>query len=141
MGWEYDPETDALLLACKESAGKGYRGFKAVYAISLKTMTLHEDPWLLISLKEIEKKSGKGKFNPSGIAIHPVSKTIFIISADRESIIEMSRNGKLLSQRELPRKINSQHEGIAFAPDLSLMICNDGQGRTGTLVRYPLSQQ
>ncbi len=135
-GLEYDPQTDCLLLACKGDAGKGYGGYKAVYAFSLKTKELIVPPRFLISLDAV-KKTSKGSFNPSGIARHPVSGTFFVISADGESIIEIDSSGKLLGQEEIPKKVNSQPEGIAFAPDNSLLLCNDGQGGTGTLTVYP----
>jgi len=137
-GLEYDPETDCLLVACKADAGEHFRGYKAIYAFSLKTKTLLEKPRFLIPLKEVKKESARGDFNPSGIARHPVSGTIFIVTADGESIIEIDRAGRVLGQEKLPKRTNSQPEGIAFAPDLSLIICNDGQGGTGTLSVYPV---
>ena len=139
-GLEYDPESDCLLLACKGDPGKGFDDHKAVYAFSLRTKKLLETPRFLLSLKDVKKRAVKGNFNPSGIARHPKSGTFFIVSADGESIVEIDRNGKLLAQEHLSKKVNSQAEGIAFAPDLSLLICNDGQGGTGTLTVYPMKQ-
>ena len=49
-------------------------------------------------------------------------------------IVEIDRNGSILGQAELPGKIHSQPEGIVFAPDMSMIIANDGQGGRGTLV-------
>jgi len=137
-GLEYDAQTNALLLACKKYPGKGLKGYKAVYAVPLETMKMDKQPRLLIPLNAVSEKSHKGNFNPSGIALHPRSGTFFIISADGETIVEITREGVVLAQRELSKKINPQPEGIAFAPDLSLLICNDGQGKTGYLVTYPL---
>jgi uncharacterized protein YjiK len=141
-GLEYDPETDCLLLACKgepslTSGKKKHHGYKAVYAFSLKTYKLLEKPRFLIPLDAVTKSARNGQFNPSGIARHPKSGTYFIITADGESIIELSRDGKILAQQEISKKANSQPEGIAFAPDLSMILCNDGQGGSGTLTVYP----
>jgi uncharacterized protein YjiK len=137
-GLEYDPDTDCLLLACKALAGKGLSKYKAVYAFQLKTKKLLKEPRFLIPLENVNQESRKRGFNPSGIARHPRSGTYFIISADGESIIEINDKGKLLAQEAIPKKVNSQPEGITFAPDLSLILCNDGQGGTGTLTVYPL---
>ena len=137
-GLEYDPERNSLLLACKGSPGKGYSGTKAVYEFSLSTRRMNKQPRFLIPLDAVAKKSRNGQFHPSGIAKHPASGTFFIISADGASIIELARDGTLLAQAEIPRKVNSQPEGIAFAPDLTLILCNDGQGGKGTLTLYPL---
>jgi len=140
-GLEYDPETNSLLLACKGSPGKEYQGKKAIYAFPLFTKRLEEQPRFLIPLDAVAKKSRKGQFNPSGIAIHPKSGTFFIVSADGESVIELGKDGTILAQAEIPKKVNSQPEGIAFAPDLTLILCNDGQGGNGTLTLYPLEQK
>lgn len=147
-GLEYDDRTDCLLLVCKgepalgrrkrSSSGRTFRGHRAVYAFSLSSKTLMEEPRFLIPMDQIVKKSRKGEFMPSGIAQHPRTKTFFIISAQAGSVIELSSDGKLLAQEELPHKVNSQPEGIAFLPNLSMTICNDGQGGTGTLTVYPL---
>lgn len=142
-GLEYDPETDCLLLACKgepsmASGKKKHRGYKAVYAFSLKTYTLLESPRFLIRIGEVAKNARMGQFNPSGIARHPKSGTYFIITADGEAIIELPKNGRILAQEKIPNKANSHPEGIAFAPDLSMILCNDANGGTGTLTVYPV---
>ncbi|MCZ6775157.1 MAG: hypothetical protein O7D34_01730 [Ignavibacteria bacterium] len=139
-GLEYDAETDCLLLACKGYAGKGLSDYKAVYSFSLKTRTMLEKPRFLISLKELKKGSKKKKFNPSGIARHPTSGTFFIVAAEGRSVIEIDSEGNLLAQEEIPKKTNRQPEGITFAPDLTMIICNDGQGGRGTLTMYPLKK-
>ena len=137
-GLEYDPETDCLLLACKAYPGEGLSGYKAVYAFSLKTYQLLPKPRFLISLDALARTAHKRGFNPSGIALHPKSGTFFIISADGEAIIELSRDGKILAQEKIPNKANSHPEGIAFTPDLSMILCNDANGGTGTLTIYPV---
>lgn len=145
-GLEYDPETDCLLLALKgdprikgRTESKDLSPYKAVYAYSLKEQKLLDEPRFLIPHARIHV-ARRGQFHPSGIARHPVSGSFFIISATGACIIELSRDGEILAQAELPRKVNSQPEGIAFAPDLSMLICNDGQGGTGTLTVYPVME-
>lgn len=141
-GLEYDPETNALLLACKGGPGREYQGKKAIYAFPLSTKRLEEQPRFLIPLDAVAKKSHKGGFHPSGIARHPTSGTFFIISADGESVVELGKDGKILAQAEIPKRVNSQPEGIAFTPDgLTLILCNDGQGENGTLTLYPLEEK
>ncbi|MFN0158640.1 MAG: SdiA-regulated domain-containing protein [Bacteroidota bacterium] len=135
-GLEYDPISDCLLLVCKGAPGKGHGDNKAIYAFSLKTKKLEDKPRMLVSVKEMEKAGVPKNFNPSGIALHPASGTFFIISADAGAVIEVDRTGKLLAHAKFPRKPNRHPEGIAFAPDLSMLICNDGQGGDGTLTVY-----
>lgn len=136
-GMCYDPETNALLLACKEFPGKGYDGYRAVYSFSLAAKTLSPKPRFLIPLAEVTGQSGKGEFRPSGIERHPVSGSFLIIAAHGSSIIELSKEGVLLAQQTINKKVNSHPEGITVAPDLTLILCNDGQGSLGTLSLYP----
>lgn len=136
-GLVYDNETDCLLLLCKGSAGKEYNGYKAVYTFSLKTKTLSAKPRFLIPLDQATKNSSKNEFHPSAIAKHPKSGTFFIIAAQGSSIIELSKDGKILAQRRINSKANPHPEGVAFAPDQTLIVCNDGQGGRGTITLYP----
>lgn len=136
-GLVYDPETDCLLLACKGFPGKGFGGYKAVYSFSLSTKRLSPQPRFLISLKKVTKHSTEEEFKPSGITRNPGTGTFFIIAAHGWSIIELSTDGKILAQQSINPKANPHPEGIAFAPDQTLILCNDGQGERGTLTIYP----
>lgn len=136
-GLAYDPVTDCLLLACKASAGSGLEQYKAVYSFSLKEKKLINKPRFLLQLKSFAKTAHNGQFNPSGIARHPISGTFFLISSDGELIIEISGDGKILSHQRIPKKVNSHPEGIAFTKDLTMILCNDGQGKASTIVLYP----
>jgi uncharacterized protein YjiK len=133
----YDPAGDCLLLLCKGDPGHGLKGVKAAYAFDLKAKRLLEPPRLLIRLKEITVTEPK-KFNPSDIALHPVAGTFFVISAEGGCIVEVARDGTVLAQRRLSAKVNRHPEGITFLPEGTMLICNDGQGGRGSLVRYPL---
>ncbi|MDH3253147.1 MAG: hypothetical protein OEM41_10170, partial [Ignavibacteria bacterium] len=59
-GLEYDGTTNCLLLACKGDPVRGYSGYKVVYAFDLSTLTLKEQPQLLIPLKAVRADARKG---------------------------------------------------------------------------------
>lgn len=136
----YDPETNALLLACKDSPGKDYKKEKAVYSFSLGEMILDETPRFLISNKDIKNNSEEGKFNPSGIARHPLTGTFFIIAARGNTIIELSKDGRVLNQKDLPESVHRQAEGIAFKKDGTLFISNEGRSKSPEIVIYPMKK-
>jgi hypothetical protein len=137
-GLEYDPVTDCLLLACKGDGGRGaQRGQRAVYAWSLKTRTLLDTPRFLVNETAVGRAARKGRFRPSGLARHPESGTFFLVSSDGFCVVELSAEGAMLGAAAFPRRVNPRAEGIAFAPDGSLLICNDGQGGPGSLTVYP----
>ena len=136
-GLEYDKDSDCLLLACKGAAGKGLQDCRAVYAFSLKTHKLEPEPRMIIPLHSVD--SHKGKFHPSGIAKHPASGTYFLISAEGSVIVETDAAGNVLARADLSRTLNPRPEGIAFAPDYTMILCNDGKmGGQGRLVLYRL---
>jgi uncharacterized protein YjiK len=140
-GLEYDSGTDCLLLACPGAPGKGFEGQKAVYAFSLQTRTLDAEPRYLIPLKNLKGKKQQKDFNPSGIAFHPISGTLFVISADGRALLELNRDGVILGQAEIPSETNSQPEGIVFLRDGTMLIANDGQGEKGTVTVYPMNKR
>jgi uncharacterized protein YjiK len=135
----YDPETNSLLLACKEFPGKGIKNKRAVYSFSLKKKKLIDEPRFLISTKKIEEASDHDAFNPSGIERHSLSGTFFIITGKGRGIIEVSSNGKILAEENLNDKIHRQPEGITFLSDNSLLISDEGDDSKATLTIYPFN--
>jgi uncharacterized protein YjiK len=133
----YDPETNSLLLACKEFAGRGLKNKRAVYSFSLNKMKLNEKPRFLLSIKEIEKATDKDIFSPSGIERHPKTGTFFLLTGKGRAIVEISKEGKVLSEESLNDKIHKQPEGITFLPDLTMLISDEGAGGKAKLTRYP----
>lgn len=135
----YDPETNYLLLACKDDPGNGYEKYKAVYAYSLTENKLIPKPQFLLPLKELEKFSKENKFEPSGIARHPQTGHFFIIAASGSMIVEISKSGQILAMEHLKEKYHTQPEGIAFKSADELWICDEGQKNKGTITLYRLN--
>lgn len=136
----FDSETMSLLLACKELGGADLGKDKAVYTFSLSNNTLNEKPRFVIPQKEIKNNTEEGKFNPSGITRNPVTGTFFIIAARGNTIIELSKTGEILGQKNLPESIHAQAEGIAFKSDGTLYISNEGRGKVPTIVIYEMKK-
>ncbi len=134
----YDPETNSLLIACKDFPGKGYLGNRTVYSFSLKKMKLEDKPRFILPLNQIESKARHHLFKPSGIARHPKTGSFFVLAANGETIVEVSKAGKILDQATFPKGVHRQAEGIAFAPDYTLLITDEGAGGKAKLTRYPM---
>jgi uncharacterized protein YjiK len=133
----FDPETNSLLLACKEFAGKGLKDKRAVYSYSLNEMKLNEKPRFVLSIKEIEKATGKKVFSPSAIERHPKTGTYLLITGRGKAVIEISKEGNLLAEENLNDKIHTQPEGITFLPNLTMLITDEGAGGKARLTKYP----
>jgi uncharacterized protein YjiK len=136
----YDNETNSLLLACKGSGGKDYGKDKTVFSFSLDNLELDQTPRFIISAKDIKNNSVEGKFNPSGIAKNPISGSFYIIAAQGNTILEISKNGEVLDQADLPEKVHVQAEGIAFKNDGTLYISNEGREKQAYFILYKLNK-
>lgn len=132
----YDPKTDCLLLACKESPGKKLGEAKAIYAFSLKTMSLVEEPRFVLPLEKLAEASKGGRFNPSGIEYNPTSGTFLIVAAEGKSLVEVSPDGEIIGEARLNGKQHKQAEGITFGPDNMLLISDEARGEQPTITRY-----
>lgn len=145
-GLAYDPATDCLLLACKDEGGIDLStplpaDQKAVYAFSLKTYKLLPKPRFLISVSKITARTGQKDFGPSSIERDPRTGNFFVLAAKGKAIVEMDPNGNLLGVSSLPKSVHKKPEGLAIAPDRTVVICNEGGGKKGKtggrIVVYP----
>jgi uncharacterized protein YjiK len=138
-GLAYDPINKNLLIACKGHPfldEKNGSGFKAIYSFDLETKMIDIKPFLLINLDTIRYYNGDKTFQPSGIAIHPVTGNIFILGSVGKLLLVLSRKGEILAMVKLSSKVFPQPEGICFSPDGTLYISNEGAGREGTILKF-----
>lgn len=134
----FDSETNALLLACKDYPGEGYDKHKAIYTLPLSTMTLADTPRFLLPYSKLRKNTEDGDFRPSGIIRHPVTGTFFVMTYHGHSIVEITKDGMILNQRDLPEDIHPQPEGIALSKDLTLYISDEGKDILPRLTAYQI---
>lgn len=131
----YDPDTDCLLIACKEYPGQGLKNVRAVYSFSLESFTLLKKPRFLIDLFELKKRFKIHSFKPSGIERHPTTGNFFVISANENAIVELSPDGNILDAEKLSRRVHNQPEGITFLSDRTMIITDEGN-RKGSISYY-----
>ncbi|HMR40018.1 MAG TPA: SdiA-regulated domain-containing protein [Ignavibacteria bacterium] len=132
-GMCFDPETNSLLLITKGKSGTNDSDDKAVYSFSLSDMKFNPEPGFVLKRSEI-----KNYFNPSGIEYNHLSGTFFVIAANGNEIVEVSKEGIVLGNEKLPGKIHAQPEGITFLQDGTMYISNEGKKGHANLVIYPL---
>jgi len=158
-GLGYDAATNQLLLACKGQFAKGgEKSFsRAIYGFDLKTKKLIEKPIVNIDLNQITGYLESGPsvkyleklmeklhpekgfiFGPSGIAIHPKTKNIYVISSVGKMLMVLSPEGKIIHIEKFKKKIHPQPEGIVFEKDGSLWISNEANESRPTLVKYSM---
>ena len=157
-GLAYHKDEHVLLIACKEGSGKGDR---KIYRFSPDSMVLEPQPYRSLSLKEIEEfviTTGLDKFSvnlgkfldpegesgvllPSGIAIHPKSKDLFVLSAKSKLLLVYTPAGELKDVAELDHTLFRQPEAIAFTPNGDLYIGNEAKGEKATILKFVYAQK
>lgn len=156
----YEAATNSLLLACKGIPTMGETTEeaavrKSIYRFDLATKKLIEKPVYQIQLSDVQQfltsaayhpnmeklrsylnDSDRFKFSPSGIAIHPQTGHLYILSSSKKMLMLLNTKGNIIYLAKLDKKIHRQPEGIAFATDGTLYIANEGKGGHGKIVVY-----
>ncbi len=137
----FDPVTNKLLVACKDESGiqDEKKSTRAVYAFDIANNNLSDQPYMLIHKKDFEKIADeKLEFNPSAIAVHPVTHDIYLLSTkDTKCMAVYSHDGKLKDFQLIDKDLMPQPEGMCFSPDGKLYISSEGKkGDPGNLFEF-----
>lgn len=135
-GLAFDPRTRSLLLPCKGKKAEELKNHVVVFAVELETFRVQLVPRVFIPFEELDEIGLKDSFHPSAIEVHPTTGRLILVSAQEETILEVSPYGALLGGKELHRKTHPQPEGVTFLDDGSLLLADEGQGGRGRLTRY-----
>ena len=153
----YDKENDRLLIGCKSKPGKGpeFKNQRVIYGFDLKTKKLSSKPVFNFDIKTIRKfaeendielpmKSKKKeeakepviKFTTSAVAIHPISKKLYLLSSTDPMLFVFDMKGNIEHIELLDREMFNKAEGITFFDNGDLLISNEGQNKKPTLLRF-----
>jgi len=132
-GLSYHPQTGSLLLVTKEKF-KDKNDKKTIYAYSLTTEKFEK--FLSIDEDMIKGRDGEKTFSPSGIAIHPTTKEIFVISSKGKKLLILSPEGNKNTLIALNPKTFVQPEGICFTPNGDLYISSEGDNSNGFILKF-----
>ncbi len=158
-GLGYDPINKNLLIACKGHpfvSDKKGKEFKAIYNFNLETKFLDLKPLLLIEMDTIkyykdyntmaqlgvellayfDSSKGDISFQPSGIAVHPITGNLYIIGSTGNLLMVFNRTGVMLAMVKLRSKYFPQAEGICFSPNGTLYISNEGDDGDGKISKF-----
>lgn len=150
-GLIWDSLNHRLLIACKNPTSRPEE--RAIYAFDLNTQQFSDTPIFKIQAQTIYdflhthstlKKWNQlvqlfdpnaFNFSPSGIAIHPQSKAIFILSAVGNTLVILSESGDIKHVEKLDKSLYHQPEGICFTKDGTLYIANEGsKSKKGNII-------
>lgn len=160
-GLAYDKKNNRLLLACKglPTTGESFeivRYKKVIYAFDLAENTMSLEPVYTIQLDNIRKfldahkglrayeklteffSMGKENltFNPSAIAIHPLTGNIFVTSSSGKVLIVLNEAGDVIHIEKLKKSVHVQPEGLIFDKYGNLYISNEGKGGKAKIYKF-----
>lgn len=137
-GLAFDPKARALLLPCKTPRARNLRNHLVVLSVPIDSMQPQSEARVFLPITELDARGLGDDFHPSAIEIHPGTGSLIIVAAREEALVELAPDGKILAVRELKKSQHPQPEGIAFLPDGSLLLADEGRDGPGRLTRYPL---
>ncbi|HPW98201.1 MAG TPA: hypothetical protein PK218_06555 [Flavobacterium sp.] len=152
----YDADSNILLIANKGKSvkGKEFKDKRAIYGFDLKTKKLTTSPVYEFDINVIKKhvadkkikvptklKKGENpepfiKLMTSAIAIHPMSKKLYVLSAADHLFFVFNRNGSIHHIEPLSTTVFNKAEGITFLENGDMLITNEGQQKKPTFLRF-----
>jgi uncharacterized protein YjiK len=136
-GLAYDEDRGELLLMCKDARSEHLLGRLAIYRWSIAEKQLRDDAATVIAVRDLAGRIGANRFRPSGIERHPVSGNYFVVAARQGAVAEVTPDGEVVAVRRFAAPWHRQIEGIAFAPDGSLLVADEGGEGRAMLTVYP----
>lgn len=149
----YDEINNKLLISTKSKIGKekSDKNLRLIYEYDIDSQTLSETPIVINTIgltsfakensinlpirKKGKKPVPKLKFRPSAIAIHPISRNIYIISAIDNILLVIDDKGNYVDIEMLDSKVFSKPEGISFFDNGDMFIANENTGNHPTILR------
>lgn len=151
------PGTNSLLIACKEGASE----LRTIYQFTPSEPGEGATPFLELDLTKIENQllttgldrlslnlqklldpqSSSGILFPSGIAVHPVTQDLYVLSSMSKLLVVYSLEGNLKQVVELHHEQFLQPESISFTPNADLYIGNEAKGERGNIMKFTYVQE
>lgn len=133
-GLAHDPAGRSLLILCKVPH-KAYKDQVVLFAWSLDRGATDKAPRIRVDYSKLAG-TGSSSFHGSAVALAPGGKSVVMIAGPQEAFAELSLSGDVLSSGGLDRKAHPQPEGLAFAPDGTLLMSDEAAGKRATLSGY-----
>jgi uncharacterized protein YjiK len=135
-GMSWDEASGSMLLLCKQAKGKQWKGKVVILAASLETGEFEAQPRLTIPETELQRVTGAKGFSGSAITRHPRTGTYLVVAGPQKAYAEIDSTGKVLGGGKLPAQRHRQPEGLAIAPDLTLLISDEAALERATITGY-----
>lgn len=153
-GIAYSPQKNHLLIACKESPKiqdeDDIEG-RAIYSYTMNHDKLSTDPIYTISRDDVYNfwtenrdftyEKNRIKFKPSGIAVHPIDKHIYVLASVGKLLVILDPQGEIIGTYPISSRLLNQPEGICFSPEGDLYISSEGEGDRGYILKFDMKSK
>lgn len=139
----------SLLIACKgkpeKESGQRFDDCRALYSFSLKNKTATKVPFMLISKDMLTSFAGESspeeiqrlrKFAPSGVAVHPETNEIYVLSHKGRMLVVCNAQAEIRKLYFLDYAKHRQPEGICFDDQSRMYIANESNEGAPVIYRY-----
>lgn len=134
-GLAYDSAGRSLLILCKIPHEDRYRNQIVIFAWSLDRQAADTAPRIRVDYSRLAG-TGQRTFHGSAMTFAPDRRSLVLVAGPQKSFVELGLDGEVLSSGGLDEKAHRQPEGIAFAPDGTLLISDEGAGKRATISGY-----
>lgn len=146
-GLGYDPARKSLLLACKGDPQRDT--LRGIFAFSLEKNEMPPYPAYTIDPLEVNRlvpydsdDKDNRFFSPSGIAVHPKTQDIYVISTALKRLVVLNyATGKITCAVRLDKKLLPQPEGISFDAAGNLYLSSEGKKGEGLLLKFDFKKK
>lgn len=135
-GLTWDEPTNSLLLLCKSTRSRKWKDYVVVVAVSAEDWRFEEKPRLAVPTSRLKDVTGEKRFNGSAIARHPRTGNFLLVAGPQRAFVEVTPSGQVVGGARLEKDRHRQPEGIAVAPDLTLLISDEAAGKEATITAY-----
>lgn len=135
-GMAWDEASSSLLLLCKQTKGKRWKDQLVILAVNPATGKFEPEPRLTVPQAELVRATGAKRFAGSAMVRHPRTGNWILVAGPQHAFVEIDAAGKVLGGGLLAGERHRQPEGLAIAPDLTLLISDEAAGGRATITGY-----
>ncbi|MBC6491116.1 hypothetical protein ACFSQD_14860 [Flavihumibacter stibioxidans] len=133
----YNARSNQLILICKTCGPN--EPFIHAWSFDLTSNSFRNDPVFSIAFTDIRRlgKDDTIECQPSAAAFHPITNQLYIIASLGKVLIQCKPDGTPEAVYGINADLFQQPEGLCFAPNGDLFICNEGRQSKASLLYFP----
>jgi uncharacterized protein YjiK len=134
-GVAFEPDSSWLVLPCKKVAAKRLKDELVIYRVPLPLTDSSGFTTLVIPMSEVIGSNSWKNFQPSDIAIDPVTGNYVIVASHEKALAVITPAGKVVRSEPLPPG-HDQAEGVAITRDGLLIVSDEARSRPADIMLY-----